>query len=241
MMIRNNSSISSGFRAWILVALLLVPAASFWTSATSNDCYISSLNSAVDSQTQQYSRNITPNSSSFTIRNCKYADLGVVADIILASFYQTSTSPFKNLYRLGELNRLQQNFPYNDLDRHIMLVATLTDSNEVVAFCDVDARPATRPIDPPRPYLSDLAVRPDCRRRGIAKKMVQECERTARQDMNRNELYIRVEEKNTAAVSMYDGLGYEPLEHHIFGVQDTTVLLRKDLSKDEPFTLDYVV
>lgn len=241
MAIRSISCISSGLRAWIIVALLLAPATSLWTLGTPSHRYISSLNSAVDSQPQQYAHTTTPNSPSFKIRNCKYADLGVVADIILASFYQTSTSPFKNLYRLAELNRLQQNFPYNDLDRHIMLVATLTDSNEIVAFCDVDARPATRPIDPPRPYLSDLAVRPDCRRRGIAKKMVQECERTAHYDMNRHELYIRVEEKNTAAVDMYDGLGYEPLEHHIFGVQDTTVLLRKDLSKNEPFVLDYVV
>ena len=49
----------------------------------------------------------------FTIRNCKFADLKAVSDIIVNSFYTDSmrSSPFAAVLKLGELNRLQQNFP----------------------------------------------------------------------------------------------------------------------------------
>ena len=244
MPIQRVVSLSSTGRAWARLLLFLhaILLAASWSPA--NLRYSTRLDSTVDPQQhktqacQSSDNDTTP--ASFAIRPCRYADLPVVSDIIINSFYQTSPYPFKHLYLLAELNRLQQNFPYNDAQRHVMLVATTIGNNEVVAFCDIDARPATRAIDPPRPYLSDLAVRPDCRRRGIAKHMVQECERIATHDMNRRELYIRVEENNTAAVQMYNGLGYEPLGHHIFGVQDTTVLLRKYLMEPDA-ALDYVV
>lgn len=49
----------------------------------------------------------------FPIRNCKFADLKEISDIIVNSFYTDSmrSSPFAAVLKLGELNRLQQNFP----------------------------------------------------------------------------------------------------------------------------------
>lgn len=45
------------------------------------------------------------------------------------------------MFRLAELNRLQNNFPYSDIKRHRMLVAL--NGKDVVGFVDVDARDAT--------------------------------------------------------------------------------------------------
>jgi ribosomal protein S18 acetylase RimI-like enzyme len=140
-------------------------------------------------------------------------ELGAVADIIIDSFYTSKTSWIK-LYRLGELNRLQQNFPTTDTDLHQMLVAVTIDNHEkVVGFCDVDARPTGTGTHPPlpRPYLSDLAVDPEYRRRGIAKSLVQRGESFLQEIAvpPGEELFIRVEESNQAAISMYKGLGYE--------------------------------
>jgi ribosomal protein S18 acetylase RimI-like enzyme len=203
----------------------------------------------------------------FTIRNCKYADLKAVSDIIVDSFYTDNmkSSPFAAVLKLGELNRLQQNFPYNDSERHVMLVAITADSSQdnvkpasfsstsgtVVGFVDVDARPATRRIDPPRPYLSDLAVHTDYRRNGIATILIQTCEAlvhsgrvrvSAARPVDGNgfstitdhptgsqtkEMYIRVERANTAAIQMYEKFDYHAISHSIFGVEDTTVLLHK--------------
>ena len=219
-----------------------------------------------------------------TIRNCKYADLNAVADIIVESFYEEKmkSSPFSAILKFGELNRLQQNFPYNDSERHVMLVATISDSKDlhngnqdyqkIVGFVDVDARPSTRRIDPPRPYLSDLAVHPEFRRRGIAKRLIQTCEQLVQSgsvrvksntttastgvanvalchDIQDNmsgawtklnastdscivgkEMFIRVERTNSGAIQMYQKFNYRPIEHAIFGVEDTTVLLHKQIS-----------
>jgi ribosomal protein S18 acetylase RimI-like enzyme len=131
------------------------------------------------------------------------------------------------MYRLGELNRLQQNFPYDD-ELHSMFVALCSMKEQVIGFVDVDARPSTRRIDPPRPYLSDLAVHPDHRRKGIARSLVQACEEQTRQ-MGKERLYIRVEIDNAPAVRMYKGMDYESHPHEIFGVNDNTVLLCKML------------
>lgn len=172
-------------------------------------------------------------------------------------------SPFAAVLRLGELNRLQQNFPYSD-DKHFMFVAIgnsksedqTGDDDAIIGFVDLDARPATRRIDPPRPYLSDLAVHPDFRRRGIASTFIQKCEGLARDKFKKPSLYIRVEQANDAAVQMYEQFEYEQLEHEVFGVEDTTVLLCKtfndgkdknndhnddDETEQEQPALDYVV
>jgi ribosomal protein S18 acetylase RimI-like enzyme len=196
----------------------------------------------------------------FKIRKCKYADLKAVSDIIVASFYEDKmkSSPFSAILKLGELNRLQQNFPYADqADRHVMFVATTTSSSsssstddandsKIIGFVDIDARPATRRIDPPRPYLSDLAVHPDYRRLGIATTLIQTCEELVssgklqvanavpssssdgRDNNNEKVVYIRVEQSNAAAIQMYEKFQYHPQCHAIFGIDDTTVLLRKE-------------
>lgn len=179
-----------------------------------------------------------------------YIDLGVVSDIIMNSFYtgENARSPWRQMFRLGELNRLQQNFPYND-DKHFMLVAIYRYTEQIIAFVDIDARPPRRQEDPPRPYLSDLAVDPRWRRNGIARSLIQNCERLAQQ-MGTNEIFIRVEQNNTPAISMYEGLNYEAQAHEYFGVADTTILLNKKLSMavdrnctgdDAQPVLDYVL
>lgn len=142
------------------------------------------------------------------------------------------------MYRLGELNRLQQNFPYND-EQHSMFVAVSQQRQDmVVGFVDVDARPSKRPYDPPRPYLSDLAVDPRWRRKGVARHLIHKCEYVARDEMEKPHLYIRVEHNNTVAISMYTGLNYEALQHEYFGVKDTTMLLKKSFEANHMPALD---
>ncbi len=46
----------------------------------------------------------------------------------------------------------------------------------VVGFCDVDCRPCKTSVVLPRPYLSDVAVHPEFRRRGIARALVKAAE-----------------------------------------------------------------
>lgn len=162
------------------------------------------------------------------IREAVYADLPNVADIIVKSFYDKSNGLFTMYNKVNELQRLQTNFPY-DKSRHSMLVACHKDhKKQILGFVDIDGRPSKLKNEnvPPRPYLSDLVVDNDWRRRGIACALVSRCEDKVK-SYGSNDLYLRVEFKNNAAISMYGKLGYDAMKHHYFGVKDTTLLLHK--------------
>ncbi len=170
---------------------------------------------------------------SFYIRNALYSDLGQVADILIESFYNPSILVRQYLY-LSELSRLQGNFPYS-APNHSFFVACFKNYNHsspkqkdtIIGFVDVDARPGTKESDAPRPYLSDLAVHPSYRRRGVAQTLIKECQNEVK-IWGKEELFLRVEQKNNGALKMYSDLGYVALEHPYFGVKDTTILLRKN-------------
>mmetsp|Transcript_22564 Transcript_22564/g.24908 ORF Transcript_22564/g.24908 Transcript_22564/m.24908 type:complete len:253 (+) Transcript_22564:134-892(+) len=172
---------------------------------------------------------------SFSVRKCKYDDLKAVTDIVFDSFYsdEMRKSPFSILMKLKELDRLQSNFPYDD-EEHSMFVAIdnkQVGAQQILGFVDIDTRPPTRPVDPPRPYMSDLAVHPDHRRKGIARSLIETCEKLAQEQYSSIVMYIRVENKNQVAVKMYERYNYIPRSHPIFGVKDSTVLLRKDFKQ----------
>ena len=93
----------------------------------------------------------------------------------------------------------------------------------------MDARLSRRPNTPPRPYLSDLAVRKDWRGRGVGTALVRECE-TKALEMGDWQLYLRVDRDNDAALAMYDKRDYERMDHPYFGVKDNTILLRGNLA-----------
>lgn len=61
------------------------------------------------------------------------------------------------------------------------------------------------------PLMSNLAVGRDFRRKGIAEKLVAEVERMVRYEWGYNECYLYVEERNKAAVRLYQKLGYKKI------------------------------
>jgi len=79
--------------------------------------------------------------------------------------------------------------------------------------------------------MSDLAVHVKHRRKGIATSLIQACERMVIQRATtiKRELYmhLRVERDNEAALRMYALLGYQPQISDVFGVIDTTILLKR--------------
>ena len=171
----------------------------------------------------------------FYVRRGMFRDLRDVAELMMEAFYQEGALMF-HYHRMLELDRLQSNFPY-DSSRHEFYVAC-GPTGEVVGFVDVDGRKSMRYDAPPRPYLSDLAVKSDWRRMGVATSLIEMCEVRAR-EIGHKSLYLRVEQSNEAALRMYSDLGYEKKDHRIFGVKDTTQLLKCKLEDrlDTPSTV----
>lgn len=61
------------------------------------------------------------------------------------------------------------------------------------------------------PLMSNLAVGREFRRRGIAEKLVTEAERIAKYEWGYSDCYLYVEQRNKAAVKLYQKLGYKKL------------------------------
>ena len=164
----------------------------------------------------------------FYIRRGLFKDLRCVADLMMDAFYSEKSIMY-HYHRTLELDRVQNNFPY-DSSKHEYYVACSPDG-KVIGFVDIDARPSPRKDAPPRPYLSDLAVSSEWRRKGIASRLVEQCEARAR-SMGKSKMYLRVEQNNEAALHMYcENMAYEKRPHPVFGVKDKTILLRCDLQE----------
>lgn len=61
------------------------------------------------------------------------------------------------------------------------------------------------------PYICNVAVDERHRRQGLARALMVVCENIARDVWGCDELYLHVDQRNTAAVRLYRDLGYEPL------------------------------
>ena len=176
----------------------------------------------------------------YLVRDCLYRELTDVASLVVKSFYDKKKGNLmtRKLYQLAEANRLQQNFPYMESRSvHRMLIveakakvkskeANVGNGNPalasetkteptIVGFCDVDARPCATKTKLPRPYLSDLAIDPNHRRRGLARLLVEASEEFVlgtdggKGGSPFGELWIRVASDNAAALGLYrDKLGY---------------------------------
>jgi ribosomal protein S18 acetylase RimI-like enzyme len=173
----------------------------------------------------------------YYIRDSQFGDLSGAADVIMTAFYANATAPWKQLYKMAETSRLQQGFSYDkELHRMLLAISTAKGEEEIVGFCDVDARipnKATSYTWNPRPYLSDLAVHPDHRRKGIAKALIETSEEFCLGDLNRNEIFIRVEKTNTAALSMYQAMNYVCITNPDDLLGEKIIMLRKSFLDDE--------
>lgn len=171
---------------------------------------------------QQEAPSSSPSEVTYRIRDCQYRELTDVATLVVESFYDKKKVNLvaRKLYRLAEMNRLQQNFPYPEsrsVHRMLVIEASPQEGEEeptIVGFCDVDARPCATKLKLPRPYLSDLAVDPNHRRKGLARMLVEASEEFVQSDKIGDgapfdELWIRVAADNEAALGLYrDKLGY---------------------------------
>lgn len=156
------------------------------------------------------------NVTNFTIRAAQQGDLTELADVLTESFHSYSgvftwVSP---LFRLGVYEDLRNRLRFSP-PNYTCLVAIDTSPRysgsyqSVVGTVEIGLRTTHpwQPLSSQYPYLSNLAVREDCRRRGVAYQLLQSCERVV-WEWGFHDIYLHVLENNQPARQLYTRAGY---------------------------------
>ena len=206
---------------------------------------------SVDSITSRDSAAEFP-SDELELRRAKLGDLQALTDLLTRSFH-ASNQPFwlQAILRFSIQEDLRQRLQ-NSPSSHACWVAihrsTGDDSNEsghLVGTIEMGMRsPLTLGwplnietwLSPNHTflYISNLAVASSFRRKGIAKQLLQRCEKTAI-TWEQPDLYLHVLENNQAARNLYDlaGFGFERVDPSLESIlfnRDRRQLWRKQLS-----------
>ena len=183
------------------------------------------------------------NPLAFTVRVAQQKDLAGLVDVLSSSFH-SRTGLMRWLFpifRMGVYEDLRQRLRSPLSSDYVCLVAVSTpsespsDPSTVVGTVEITLRSTSllQFCDLPYPYLSNLAVRSECRRQGIAQKLLSVCERTV-VDGGFRDVYLHVLENNHSARQLYFKAGYrlqkaDPLWRCWLFKQPRRLLLHKSL------------
>lgn len=158
----------------------------------------------------------------FLIRTARLHDLRELSDLLTDSFYSQNGQPnwLLPLFRLGIYEDLRHRFQAQaphyaclaaiDYSTNLQIQAALNVPNAIAGTIEVSAKSPKFWSTKTQPYLyiSNLAVRPAYRRRGVALRMLTACEQIAR-DWGFSDLYLHVLETNEDARRLYQKAGYQ--------------------------------
>jgi ribosomal protein S18 acetylase RimI-like enzyme len=205
---------------------------------------LSSADSFFLAQPSASGRNSFGSNSALFVRSVRHQDLQSIADVLVSSFHspEGTFGWLYPLLRLGIYEDLRNRL-YSRTQHYACLVAvsrrfdsSLLDlasvdpsgidpinTNGAEAEADrlvgtVELSVRSRSFNPflqtRYPYLSNLAVLAECRRQGVALKLLQTCERIAL-DWGFQEVYLHVLENNHQARRLYWKAGYRLKGIHI--------------------------
>ncbi|MEM7727500.1 MAG: GNAT family N-acetyltransferase [Cyanobacteria bacterium P01_A01_bin.45] len=152
-------------------------------------------------------------SSLFQVRPASPSDLRIVAQMIAESFHSQNGwwGIFFPLLRLGIYEDLKHRFA-SPSPHHICLVAVDTQAKtlqNIVGTVELNLRFSDPWMLPKKtfPYLSNLAVHPLYRRKGVASSLLKSCEKVS-MAWGFEDIYLHVLENNCKARQLYFKSGY---------------------------------
>ncbi|MEB3225748.1 MAG: GNAT family N-acetyltransferase [Synechococcus sp.] len=156
---------------------------------------------------------VCPEHGSLSIRSASPDDVQALATVLTLSFHQYhgALGWLTPLLRLGVYEDLAQRIKEKK-EHHACFVAALqtTSSREIVGTVEISVRYLkTMAIAPTKaPYISNLAVNPQYRRLGIARRLLARCENQVRH-WHYGSVALHVLENNEAAKQLYLSCGYD--------------------------------
>lgn len=150
-------------------------------------------------------------------------DLQEASDFFVDAFWTSKvgggarTLTAQQRRELEQSQRAEFNKRYGGARPRVAELLVLRNADEQIIACagvEVDRIPSsalTGPATCNAPLMSNLAVSRQYRRRGLAEQMVQAVETTVRKEWGYTECYLYVEERNRAAIRLYEKLGYRRL------------------------------
>jgi len=171
---------------------------------------------------QRSSYGVYPNPLNLLIRAAQQKDLAELVEVLSGSFY--ANTGFMRwllpLLRMGVYEDLRYRLRSSLIADYVCLVAITVpsveegaDPSNLVGTVEITLR-STNPFQfrtLPYPYLSNLAVCADARRRGVAQKLLGACEPIAL-DGGFHDLYLHVLEDNHQARQLYAKAGYQVVQ-----------------------------
>jgi len=171
------------------------------------------------------------------IRYADDKDIDQIADTIVSSFYNYS-GIFAGLqillrFTISEDLRYRLN---NKPPLHKCLVTTTNDphNSQITGTVEISLRTSLWAPTSQYPYISNLAVKEDYRRQGLAKKLLEKCDQIAF-SWGYDQIQLHVLEQNKLALQLYLASGYQIIKRErqwssFFYPSSTRILLRKKLS-----------
>ena len=152
----------------------------------------------------RYQSNRTLELTSLRIRQAKQEDLNGLTDVLLKSFHPNSTW-LHPIFRLGVYEDVKSRLNCK-LSYYSCLIASDPSCDQVVGTIELTLRPISL-LGKCLPYISNLAVSTDCRRQGVALKLLERCEQIVAH-WGFREIWLHVLEDNLTAQHLYRKKGY---------------------------------
>ncbi len=179
--------------------------------------------------------------ASFRLRTLKHRDLSDVAALLSQCFYPQEgwQSWFNPILQMGIFHDLQSRYsvrlmPFTSLIGAQVVQGSPSES-ELIGTVEVTLKSLSPwlPLTPSVPYISNLAVAPQCRCQGVGKQLLFACEEMVRQ-WGHHRLYLHVMDDNTPARRLYAKAGYQlvdspPAWSNLFFSSSKRLLLCKRL------------
>jgi ribosomal protein S18 acetylase RimI-like enzyme len=169
------------------------------------------------SREQEPSEQSAYGNARFAIRTLRQQDISELSSMLAESFHLQANFMrwLVPIMRMGIYEDLRNRL--RSTPAHYVCMVAIADrpdiAEQLVGTIELTLRSTTPwSICQPRyPYLSNLAVRSDCRRQGIARHLLSACERVVL-DWGCQDLYLHVLESNHEARQLYLKAGYQVQE-----------------------------